>query len=95
VQDPTFGRCLALEPDIFEVICVPKGVEIAFDGVLIENIAGPGKNVGANSFGGNTAVAVNFDCGDNVRLLLGEQTVLKGNDRNERSRKASSPTLSE
>src|SRR5436190_1944175 len=70
VQDPAFGSRLPFEADIFEVICVPERVEIAFNGALIENIAWPRENVGTNRFRRNSSIAMDIDSGDYVWLLL-------------------------
>jgi hypothetical protein len=62
---------LALHADVLEVAGVPQGVEVAFQRGLIVNISWAGKDTGPNRICGNAAVAVDFNCCDDV--LLGSQ----------------------
>ena len=81
VQDPAFRRRLTLESDVLEIICVPERVKVALDGALIENISRPGEYVRPNGFRRDAAIAVDFDSGDHVRLLLPNQACLKNAQR--------------
>src|SRR6185437_8267306 len=71
VDDPAFLAGLALEAQIIEVTGIPQGVEIAFQGGLVINVARPGKYVRPDSLAGNAAIAVNFNIFDDVLLGRG------------------------
>ena len=69
MDDPAFGRLLALKTDVLEVSRVPQGVEIALESGGVVDVSGMGENARLDGFGGDAAIAVDPDLADD--LLLG------------------------
>ena len=72
VKDPTFGALFALKADVFKIAGIPQGVEVAFNGGVVIDIADFGEDSSFDGVGRNAAVAVNHDADDEV-LLRGKR----------------------
>src|ERR1019366_842497 len=70
VKNPAFGALFALKADVLKVARVPQGVEVAFDGGRVVDVADLGKDAGPDRVGRDAAVAVDGDPDD--QILLGE-----------------------
>ncbi len=57
VQDNALLGVLTLDTQVFEIACVPQGVEVALDGDGIVGVADVGKESGEDGLLGNAAVA--------------------------------------
>ncbi len=68
VKDPAFGALFALKADVLKVAGVPEGVEVAFDGGGVVDVAGLAEDASLDRVGGNAAVAVDFDVDDEILL---------------------------
>src|SRR5581483_1104767 len=68
VNDPALGGLFTLHADIFEVICVPKGVEVAEQGSLVVDIAGFGEDARFDGLSRDAAVSMHPDVGNNIFL---------------------------
>jgi hypothetical protein len=61
VNTPALGRLLALEADVLEIAGIPQGIEVTLEGGRVINVARAGKNAGANGFGWNPTIAMNYN----------------------------------
>ena len=68
VNQPALGRLFPLNAHVVEVAGVPKRVEVAFQGLLVINVARPGEHTGANGVRRNPAIAVDDDVHDHFLL---------------------------
>ena len=71
VENPSLGRLLALNADVFEISGVPQRIEIALYGGWVVNVPGFCEDSRFDGFGGNAAVAVDPNIHDEV--FLGQQ----------------------
>ena len=70
VKDPAFGGLFALKTDVLVVAGVPEGVEVAFDGGGVVDVADLAEDASPDRVRRDAAVAVGNDADDEV--LLGE-----------------------
>ena len=68
MKKPSLRSLLALDPDIFEVAGIPKGIKVALDSGLVVDIAGAGEDTGANCFGRDAAIAPDVNVRDDILL---------------------------
>ena len=78
MQPPPLRRLFALEANVFEIICVPERVEVAFYGSLVENVTGAGEDARSHRLRWNAAVAVDYNFRDHV-LLSGSKCATQHN----------------
>jgi hypothetical protein len=72
MKNPALGGRLSFKSDVFEIVRVPKGVEVTLYGRLIVNIARAGKDVRADGICRHAAIAMDLNFTDYVGLWLGQ-----------------------